>query len=115
MIAAYNEDKGIGPKIEESLKLDYPKDKLEIAVVSDGSTDRTDEIVKSYASQGVRLIRVEGRVGKTEARNVALKEIESEIVLFSVHRGHSRKMFRELLENVRTGNFLDRRGRSPAP
>jgi cellulose synthase/poly-beta-1,6-N-acetylglucosamine synthase-like glycosyltransferase len=83
MIAAYNEEQGIAKKIENSLALDYPKDKLRIVVVSDGSTDRTDEIVKGHTERGVELVRVEGRVGKTEARNVAIKEIDSEIVLFS--------------------------------
>jgi cellulose synthase/poly-beta-1,6-N-acetylglucosamine synthase-like glycosyltransferase len=73
LIAAFNEEKGIAKKIENSLRLDYPKNKLKIIVVSDGSTDRTDEIVQSYAHLGVELIRVEGRVGKTEARNVAMK------------------------------------------
>jgi len=83
MIAAYNEEKGIAQKLSESLLLDYPREQLSIVVVSDGSTDRTDEIVRSYASKGVRLIRVEGRVGKTEARNEALKQVTTEIVLFS--------------------------------
>lgn len=81
MIAAYNEEKGIEAKLEQSLRLDYPS--LSIVVVSDGSTDRTDAIVKSYADRGVRLIRVEGRVGKTEARNQALAQIDTELVLFS--------------------------------
>lgn len=83
MIAAYNEEAGIAKKIENSLALDYPKEKLRIIVVSDGSSDRTDDIVRSYTQAGVELIRVEGRVGKTEARNVAIKMINSEIVLFS--------------------------------
>lgn len=83
LIAAYNEEKGIGLKLEETLKLDYPKDKLRIVVVSDGSTDGTDDIVRSYAAHGVELFRVEGRVGKTQARNVAMQAIDGEIVIFS--------------------------------
>jgi cellulose synthase/poly-beta-1,6-N-acetylglucosamine synthase-like glycosyltransferase len=83
MIAAYNEEKEIAKKIENSLLLDYPKEKLQIIVVSDGSTDNTDSIVDSYKNLGIRLIRVEGRVGKTEARNIAMKEIESDITIFS--------------------------------
>lgn len=83
MIAAYNEERSIAKKIENSLSLDYPKDKFKIIVVSDGSTDRTDDIVKSYADQGVELIRVEGRVGKTEARNVAVRSVKEEIIIFS--------------------------------
>lgn len=83
LIAAYNEEEGIALKIKNSLELDYPKDKLEIVVVSDGSTDRTDEIVKSFEAQGVRLFRVEGRVGKTEARNQAVLAMRREIIVFS--------------------------------
>jgi cellulose synthase/poly-beta-1,6-N-acetylglucosamine synthase-like glycosyltransferase len=83
MIAAYNEEKGIAQKIEQSLRLNYPRELLSIVVVSDGSTDRTDAIVKEYQDRGVRLIRVEGRVGKTEARNQAVAQITTELVLFS--------------------------------
>ena len=83
LIAAYNEEDSIAEKIKNSLELVYPKDKIEIVVVSDGSTDKTDEIVKSFASQGVRLFRVEGRVGKTEARNQAVLAMRREIIVFS--------------------------------
>lgn len=83
MIAAYNEEKDIKAKLDNCLALDYPKDKLEIIVVSDASTDNTDDIVRSYEDKGVRLVRVEGRVGKTEARNLAIKNTQAEIVLFS--------------------------------
>ena len=83
MIAAYNEEAGIKEKLENSLKLTYPKDLLRIIVVSDGSTDKTDEIAKSFSDRGVELIRVEGRVGKTEARNQAVSKVEEEIIVFS--------------------------------
>jgi len=64
IITAYNEEKKIGPKIENCLSLDYPADKLEIIVVSDGSTDRTTEIVKEYRSGGVKLLQFNERNGK---------------------------------------------------
>jgi len=83
MIAAYNEEAGIEEKIKNSLLLTYPKEKLRIIVVSDGSTDRTDEIVAKYEADGVELVRVEGRVGKTEARNIAVSNILDEIIVFS--------------------------------
>lgn len=83
LIAAYNEEDTIADKIKNSLELDYPKEKLEIVVVSDGSTDKTDEIVKSFHSSGVRLFRVEGRVGKTEARNQAVLAMRRDIIVFS--------------------------------
>lgn len=103
MIAAYNEEKGIKEKIENSLKLDYPKDKFQIIVVSDGSTDGTDKIVKRFECEGVRLIRVEGRVGKTEARNCAIKKVDAEIVVFSDGTTHyTQNSIKELVDN-----FLD--------
>jgi len=83
IIAAYNEEAVIGDKIENSLQLDYPRDKLEIIVFSDASTDRTDEIVKSYADQGIKLLRIEGRKGKTYCQNEAVKIARGEILVFS--------------------------------
>lgn len=83
LIAAYNEEDTIADKIKNSLELDYPKDKMEIVIVSDGSTDKTDEIVKSFELSGIVLFRVEGRVGKTEARNQAVLAMRREIIVFS--------------------------------
>src|SRR5688572_2014420 len=70
--AAFNEEGHIGQTIANKLALDYPRELLEIIVVSDGSVDRTDEIVTSFASQGVKLIRQEPRQGKTAGLNKAL-------------------------------------------
>ena len=49
LIAAYNEEAGIQKKIEQTLALEYPADKIEIIVLSDCSTDSTDDIVKSFS------------------------------------------------------------------
>ena len=57
LITAYNEEKDIAAKLENTLQIDYPPEKLEILVVSDCSNDRTDEIVKSFAERGVKLYR----------------------------------------------------------
>lgn len=83
LITAYNEEKSIAAKLEQTLTLDYPRDKLEILVASDGSSDRTDEIVRGFADRGVRLLRVEGRVGKTETQNQAVRQATGEIIIFS--------------------------------
>jgi cellulose synthase/poly-beta-1,6-N-acetylglucosamine synthase-like glycosyltransferase len=83
IIAAYNEEKIITKKLENTLKIEYPKEKLEIIVFSDASTDRTDEIVNQYAPQGIRLIRVEGRKGKTYCQDVAVQQATGDILIFT--------------------------------
>lgn len=83
LITAYNEEKNIRTKLDQVLSLDYPHDKLEIIVASDGSTDGTDSIVRQFSGRGVRLVRVEGRVGKTETQNRAVREATGEIIVFS--------------------------------
>lgn len=83
LICAYNEEKNIAEKIKDTMSSDYDSEKLEIIVASDGSTDATDEIVKGFSSQGVKLVRVEGRLGKTEAQNQAVKQASGEVIIFS--------------------------------
>src|SRR6185503_11404600 len=83
IIAAYNEERDLARKLENTLGLDYPKEKLEILVTSDCSTDRTDEIVRSFADRGVRLHRQEERHGKTAAQNAAVEKANGEVLLFS--------------------------------
>lgn len=83
LITAFNEEPAIRQKLENTLAIDYPAEKLEILVASDGSTDGTDEIVREFATRGVRLFRQEGRVGKTTTQNKAVEQATGEIVLFS--------------------------------
>ncbi len=83
LITAFNEETAIAGKLENTLNIKYPVDKLEILVASDGSTDRTDEIVRSFAPRGVKLFRQDGRVGKTITQNNAVEVSTGEIILFS--------------------------------
>jgi glycosyltransferase involved in cell wall biosynthesis len=83
LIAAYNEEKSIGATLKNKLDLDYPKDKLEIIVVSDGSTDNTDAIVSEFAGSGVMLMRQDPRAGKTAGLNKAVEAARGEILVFS--------------------------------
>lgn len=83
LITAYNEEAAIREKILNTLEIKYPADKLEILIASDGSTDKTDDIVRSFESKGVRLFRQEGRVGKTLTQNNAVEASTGEIILFS--------------------------------
>ena len=83
LITAYNEEEAIRVKLENTLEIDYPKEKLEILVASDGSTDETEKIVREFAAQGVKLFRQEGRMGKTFTQNKAVEQATGEIILFS--------------------------------
>lgn len=83
LITAYNEEKAIRAKLENTLRIDYPKEKLDILVASDGSTDKTDEIVREFSDRRVKLFRQEGRVGKTFTQNKAVEQATGEIILFS--------------------------------
>ena len=83
IITAYNEERDLRAKLENTLALDYPADKLEILVASDCSSDATDDITLSFAAKGVRLYRQPTREGKTAAQNAAIERVNSEIVVFS--------------------------------
>jgi cellulose synthase/poly-beta-1,6-N-acetylglucosamine synthase-like glycosyltransferase len=83
LITAYNEEHSIAAKLKNTLHLDYPGEKLEVIVASDGSTDSTDTVVKQFHDQGVILNRVEGRVGKTETQNQTVAKATGDIIIFS--------------------------------
>ena len=83
LIAAYNERDCIAATLSNKIAQDYPRDQVQIIVVSDGSTDGTDEIVESFSAQGVRLIRQHPRAGKTAALNMAVPHAEGDILVFS--------------------------------
>lgn len=78
---AYNEEKSIAATIDSLLALDYPADRRQIVVMSDASSDRTDEIVKSYADRGVELVRMPQRTGKGQMENLAAHRFTGEIVV----------------------------------
>jgi cellulose synthase/poly-beta-1,6-N-acetylglucosamine synthase-like glycosyltransferase len=103
IIAAYNEQRDISRKIENTLALDYPREKLEIIVASDCSTDLTDEIVRSYSDRGVTLDRRPERIGKSVAQNHAMKVSSGEIIIFSdattmYERDSARKIVRSFAD-----------------
>ena len=82
VLAAHNERERIARKLDNLLSLDYPSDKLEIVVVSDGSNDGTDQIVESYRERGVLLERVDPAGGKASALNRGVARARGEILLF---------------------------------
>jgi glycosyltransferase involved in cell wall biosynthesis len=82
VIAAHNEAANIRAKLVNLLSLDYPDDRLEILIASDGSDDGTDEIVRSFQERGVRLLTLP-RVGKAAALNAGVAAAAGEILVFS--------------------------------
>ena len=83
IITAFNEEKRIRKKLENSLALEYPEDKLQILVASDGSTDATNEIVQSYADKGIELLEVVNRGGKENAQKEAVGYARGAVIVFS--------------------------------
>ena len=103
LIAAHNEEAAIAQTIHNKLGLDYPMDRLEVIVVSDASTDRTDEIARSFAPHGVVVLRQEPRNGKSAALNLAVERARGEILVFAdANSVYERKALRRLV-----GNFAD--------
>jgi cellulose synthase/poly-beta-1,6-N-acetylglucosamine synthase-like glycosyltransferase len=100
IIAAYNEEEALADKLRETLKLDYPRELLEVIVASDGSTDGTDEIARSFADQGVILYRAPERQGKSATLNQAVERARGEILVFSDATGrYNGHAIRELVAN----------------
>jgi cellulose synthase/poly-beta-1,6-N-acetylglucosamine synthase-like glycosyltransferase len=102
-LPAYNEEASIAATLERLLEADYPSDRRDILVVSDASTDRTDEIVRSFASRGVALLRMPERRGKTAAENAARDHLRGEIVVNTdasvrVHRDALKPLIRQFAD-----------------
>ena len=83
LITVFNEEGEIKDRIENVLEADYPDGKIEILVASDGSTDRTDEIVKNLGDPRVRLFRPPNRFGKTDTQNQAIQQAWGDIIVFT--------------------------------
>ena len=82
-LPVYNEERRLRRKIDELLQLDYPADRRHILVISDASTDATDDIAREYADRGVELLRLPHRGGKSAAENAAGAALRGEIVVNS--------------------------------
>jgi glycosyltransferase involved in cell wall biosynthesis len=83
IIAAYNEEARIRAKILNLLQLEYPGSAMRLVVVSDGSDDRTESIVREFADRGVELMCTGRRVGKEEAQRQAIAATLESILVFS--------------------------------
>jgi len=103
LISAYNEEDTIADKIANSLKLDYPFSLLEIIVISDGSSDKTNRIVSQFENKGVILKHYEGRIGKTACLNKTVPLAKGDIIIFSdansmYHKHSLKRMVRNFVE-----------------
>lgn len=88
VVAAHNEERDIGARIENALGLNYPRDRFEIVIASDGSTDATTSIVRSYAGRGVVLLDFPVNRGKAAVLNDALRRVRSDVVVLSDANTH---------------------------
>jgi cellulose synthase/poly-beta-1,6-N-acetylglucosamine synthase-like glycosyltransferase len=101
IISVHNEERIIREKIENSLALDYPKDRFRIVVASDGSVDATNDIVREYESRGVILKAFERREGKSATLNRAVLGLEGDILVFSDANAFYREdAIRKLVRNM---------------
>lgn len=83
IITVHNEEKRVKDKLDNTLDLDYPREKLQILVTSDGSSDLTNKIVRDYVDQGVQLLDIPIRNGKESAQKEAIKKATGDIIVFS--------------------------------
>lgn len=104
LIPAYNEEVFIAQKLENSLALDYPPEKLQILVVADGSSDRTPDIVREFSDRGVELAYIPERGGKMAAINRSINMADGEIVVFS----DANNMYEPQTLRALTAPFVDR-------
>lgn len=105
VITAYNEERALPAKLENTLALDYPRELTEIIVASDCSADRTDEIAREFSTRGVRLCRQSERLGKTAAQNAAVEQARGEIIIFSDATSHyQRDVIRTMMPNFADAN-----------
>lgn len=80
-VPVYNEEAQVRALIESLLRLDYPAERRQILIVSDASSDGTDDVVREYADHGVELLRMPVRGGKTAAENAASRILTGDIVV----------------------------------
>ena len=83
LIAAHNEAGIIAARLENALALDYPKDRLEVVVATDGCTDATADVARAFADRGVRLLEYGERRGKTAVLNESIPRVTGDVVILS--------------------------------
>ena len=100
LICAYNEEEVIEQKIKNSFALDYPEEKIKIVVASDGSTDRTNELVRTYDTEQLILMAYPERTGKMGVINATVPKLSGEIIIFSdANTMYAKDAVRKLVRN----------------
>lgn len=100
VVAAYNEEKVIEDKIRNCLELDYPEDLLEVIVASDGSSDRTNELVETCGDRRIKLKGYTERSGKASVLNRTIPTAEGEIIILSdANTFYSRDAVKKLIRH----------------
>jgi len=102
IVAAWNEEKVIGDRIQNALEMDYPAEQLQIIIASDGSDDQTVEIATSYDDKRVSVLDLPRR-GKILALQDAMAEANGEIIIFS----DANSMFKTDAITKLVANFAD--------
>jgi cellulose synthase/poly-beta-1,6-N-acetylglucosamine synthase-like glycosyltransferase len=88
LIAAHNEEKDISWKVKETLRWDYPSERLQVLVASDASEDRTDEVVQAIKDPRLVFVRMESRGGKGAALNRLAELARGEVLFFTDANAH---------------------------
>lgn len=88
VLAAYNEEAVIEDRLRNALSMDYPAEKYEVIVGSDGSADRTADLVRQFTDRGVRLLDYVQNRGKASVLNETIAEVRGEIILLSDANTH---------------------------
>ncbi len=97
LLTVYNGEKWVRAKLESILRLDYPRERMQILVVSDGSTDGTERIAAEFAAEGVQLLRIP-HGGKAAALNAGMERATGEVLFFTdVRQPLERGALRELV------------------
>ncbi len=102
LIPAHNEERVIKNKIENTLTLDYPKNKLEVIIILDECTDKTKDILSSYIKDNIKIIEQKPRKGKMAALNMAIAKASGEIILFSdANSIYKKDVIRKIIRNFK--------------
>jgi cellulose synthase/poly-beta-1,6-N-acetylglucosamine synthase-like glycosyltransferase len=103
IVPVHNEEQKIAPKLGDCLELLYPQDRLEIIVVSDGSTDRTEEIVRRFMARDPRIqwLPSDQRLGKSGVQNLAAQRARGDLLFFTdANTAMSPGVLRTMVDNL---------------